>query len=88
MIRATGTKPAIIAGDLLGHADGVFGDVGPELAQADVVGVVEHAAVGVAAPVDEVLARLLGGRRDHDRAVELLGQDRGRRLPARNCPGR
>ena len=70
------------ADDHLGHffggSDGILGDMGPEFPQAHVVGVIEHAAVGVAPPVDEVLAGLLGGRRDHDRPAELLGQD-GRR---------
>jgi hypothetical protein len=77
MTRATGKNPAII-GHLFRGADGVFGDVGPELAQTHVVRIVEHAAVGVAASVDKVIPGLLGGRRDHDRPVESLGQDRRR----------
>jgi hypothetical protein len=56
--------------------------IGTNLAQAHVVGVVEEAAISVSAPVDEVLSRFLGGGGDHDRAVELLGQDRRRGLGA------
>ena len=65
-------------GDFVGHADRIIRDVRPQLAQADVVGGVEHAAIGIAASVDEIFSCLLGGGREHDRAVEALGQD-GRR---------
>ena len=62
-------------GDVLGGADGILGDPGLEVAHAEVVGAVEHAAVGVAAAVDKVLAGLLGGGGVHDRAVEVLGDE-------------
>ena len=45
-----------------------------------VVGGVEHAAVGVAPAVDQVLAGFFSGRGEHDRAAEVLGEDRLRPL--------
>ena len=62
-------------GDVLGGAHGVLGDVGLQVAHAQVVGAVEHAAVGVAPAVDQVLAGLLGGGGVHDGAVKLLGDE-------------
>ena len=67
--------------DILGGADGILGDVALEMAHAEVVGAVEHAAVGVAAAVDEV-AVTLGGGNEHAGAVEVLGNQRLGRLGA------
>ena len=50
------------------------------MAQAEVVGAVEHAAVSIAAAVDEVLACLFRSGHIHDRAVELARNQRLRRL--------
>ena len=61
--------------DVLGGADGVLGDPGLEMAHPEVVGAVEHAAVGVAAAVDKVVAGLLGGGDVHAGAVEILGDE-------------
>ena len=47
----------------------------PEVAHPEVVRAVEHAAVGVAAAVDEV-AVALGCRDEHDGPVEALGDER------------
>ena len=63
--------------DLRCGAHGVFGDVALELAHAQVVGAVQHAAVGVASAVDEV-AVSLGGGHEHAGAVKVLG-DQGLR---------
>lgn len=52
------------------------------MAQAEVVRAVEHAAVGIAAAVDEVLAGLFRSGHVHDRAVELAGNQGLRRLRA------
>ena len=67
-------------GDILRGAHGIGGDIGLEMAHAQVVGAVEHAAVGVAAAVDEVLAAFLSGSHIHDGAVKPLGDERFRRL--------
>ena len=58
-------------GAVLGGADGILGDVGLQVAHAQVIGAVEHAAVGVAAAVDHV-AVALGSGDAHGGAVELL----------------
>ena len=68
-------------GDVLGGAHGVLGDVGLQVAHAQVVGAVEHAAVGVAPAVDQVPVPL-GGGGVHHRAVKPLGDDGLRRLRA------
>ena len=52
------------------------------MAQAEVIGTVEHAAVGIAAAIDEVLARFFGSGDVHDRAVEFAGNQRFRRFRA------
>ena len=67
-------------GELFRRADRILGDEGFEVAQAEVVGAVEHAAVSIAAAVDEVLARLFSCGHIHDRAVELARDQRLRRL--------
>ena len=56
-----------------GGAHGIFGDVGLQVAHTQVVGAVQHAAVGVAPAVDHV-AVTLGGGDAHGGAVELLHQ--------------
>ena len=60
-------------GALLGGTHGVLGQVGLQVAHAQVIGAVEHAAVGVAAAIDHV-AIALGGGHVHGGAVELLAQ--------------
>ena len=69
-------------GELFCRADRILGDEGLEVAQAEVVRAVEHAAVGIAAAVDEVLASLFRSGHVHDRAVELAGNQGLRRLRA------
>ena len=59
-------------GDVAGGAHGILRDVALQVAHAQVVGAVQHAAVGVAAAVDHV-AVALGRRREHHGAVEILG---------------
>ena len=66
---------------LLGGAHRILRDVGLQMAHAQVVGAVQHAAVGVTAAVDQVAVAL--GRRDvHRRAAKLLAQQRLGRLGA------
>jgi len=77
-MRAAGMNSPIIAAISSGMPTGLFRDMRAEPAQADVVRGVEHPAVGIAAAVDEILARLLGRGGEHDRSGEALGQD-GRR---------
>ncbi len=60
--------------DVLGGAHRILRDDRLEAAQPQVVGAVEHAAVGVASAVDEVVAGLLRSRSVHDRAVEVFGE--------------
>ena len=62
-------------------AHGILGDVGLQVAHAQVIGAVEHAAVGVAPAVDEVAVALCGGN-VHGGTVKLLAQQRLRRLGA------
>ena len=70
-------------GDLVRRAHGVLGDVDVlEGLQADGVAGVEHAAVRVAAAVDQVVAGLLSRRDEHRRAAELVGQHGLRALGA------
>ncbi len=69
-------------GKLFCRADRVLGDECLEVAQAEVIGAVEHAAVSIATAVDEVLARLFGSGHIHDRAVEFACDQRFRRLRA------
>ena len=59
----------------------VGGDVGAEMAHTQVVGAVQHTAVGVAASVDQV-AVAFGSRDAHRRTVEFLDQQRFRGLGA------
>ena len=61
--------------------DGVFGDVSLQVAHAQVIGAVEHAAVGVAAAVDHV-AVAFGSGNAHGRAIELLDKQGLGRLGA------
>ena len=49
-----------------------IGDIALQMAHAEVVGAVEHAAVGVAAAVNQV-AVALGRRHEHAGAVKVLG---------------
>ena len=60
---------------IFGGADRILGNIAPEVAHAEVVGTVEHAAVGVATAVDEI-AVTLGGRHEHAGTVEVL-RDQG-----------
>ena len=59
-------------GDIVAGAHGILGDVGVNVAHAQVVGAVQHAAVSIAAAVDHV-AVALGCRHKHAGAVEVLG---------------
>jgi hypothetical protein len=61
-------------GDVGRRAHGVLGDVGRDVAHAQVVGAVEHAAVGIAAAAHQV-AVALGGAHVHARAIEALGDE-------------
>ena len=61
-------------GQFPGGADGVLGDIALEVAHAEVVRAVEHAAVGVAAAIDEV-AVALGRRHKHAGAVKVFGDE-------------
>ena len=70
-----GHKLGHLVGQLLGGAHGILGDIAGQAAQAQVVGAVEHAAVGVAAAVNQV-AVALGGSHEHAGAVKVLG-DKG-----------
>ena len=63
-------------GHVLRVADRILGHHGLDLAQAEVVRAVEHAAVRVAAAVDQVVHALLGGGGVHDRAVKVLRDKR------------
>jgi len=67
--------------DIGSRADRVFGDVTLEVAHAEVIRTVQHAAVGVAAAVDEV-AVALGGSHEHARTVKVLCNQRFGRLGA------
>ena len=63
-------------GDLVGQffsgAHGIFRNIALQMAHAQVVGAVQHAAVSVAAAVDHVSVAF-GGSHEHDGSVELLG---------------
>ena len=59
---------------LLGGAHGILGDVAGKAPQPQVVGAVEHAAVGVAPAVDQV-AVALGGSHKHAGVVKVLGDE-------------
>ena len=62
------------SGDILGRSHGILRDVGAEVPHPQVVGAVEHPAVGVAPAVDEV-AVPLGGGHVHTGAVEVPGDE-------------
>jgi len=62
-------------GDILGGADGIFGDVGLDVAHAQVVRTVQHAAVSVASAVDKVSVAF-GGGNEHAGAFKIFG-DKG-----------
>ena len=57
----------------LGIAHGIFGNVGAEMAHAEVIRAIEHTAVGIAAAADEI-AVALGCRHVHDGTVKLLAE--------------
>ncbi len=59
-----------------GVADGLLGYVGARLAQAQGLAGVQHAAVGIAAAVDEVVLGLLGSGAEHRRTLEPVGNHR------------
>ena len=65
-------------GQFIRRAHGHLRDVDRHVAQVEVDGGIEHAAEGVAATVDEILARLLAGCARHHRPVDVLGEDRQR----------
>ena len=62
-----------LVGQFLGGAHGILGNIALQVAHPQVVGAVQHAAVGVAAAVDHI-AVTLGSRHVHHGAVEILGQ--------------
>ena len=59
---------------LLGGAHRILGDVSLQVAHAQIVGAVEHTAVGVAAAVDHV-AVALSGRHEHAQGLGGLGAE-------------
>ena len=67
--------------DVPGGADGVLGDIAPEMAHAEVIRAVEHTAVGVAAAIDKVSVPL-GGGHEHAGAVKVFGDEGLGRLGA------
>ena len=69
-------------GQLLRRADGRFGNVRLQVAHAQIVGAVQHAAVRVAAAVDHISVAL-GRRHEHARAVKVGGDQRFRRFRAK-----
>ena len=73
-------------GDLVGQffsgAYGIFRDIALQMAHAQVVGAVQHAAVSVAAAVDHVSVAF-GGSHEH----ETSGRSGFRAFPVRSCPG-
>ena len=69
-----GHKLRHLVRQLLGGAHGILGDVASQAPQPQVVGAVEHAAVGVAPAVDQV-AVALGGSHKHAGAVKVLGDE-------------
>ena len=71
---SNGDKLPDHVGALLGGAHGVLRQVGLQVAHTQVIGAVEHAAVGVAAAVDQI-AVPLSGSHIHGGAVKLLAQD-------------
>ena len=58
---------------VLGVAHGILGDVGLDARELEVVGSVQHAAIGVAAVTGQHAGVLLRRRDVHDGAAELLG---------------
>jgi len=68
-------------GDIVGGADRVFGDVALQMPHAEVIRTVQHAAVRIAAAVDQV-AVALGGCDKHARAFKILGDERFGRFRA------
>ena len=66
---------------LLGGTHGIVRDVGLQVAQTQVVGAVQHAAVGVAPAIDQVSIPFRGSHIHHG-TVEPLGQNGLRRLRA------
>ena len=68
-------------GDILRRSHRVLGDIGAQMPHPQVVGAVQHPAVGVAPAIDEV-AVPLGGGHVHTGAVEVFGNQCLRRLRA------
>ena len=62
-----------LVGAILGVAHGILGDVGLDAGQLQVVGSVQHAAVGVTAVAGQHAHVLLGGGDVHHGAAEQLG---------------
>ena len=60
-------------GALFGSAHGVLRDISLQMAHAQIIGAVQHAAVGVAAAIDQV-AVALGSGHIHGGAVKFLAQ--------------
>src|SRR5699024_7277907 len=58
--------------NLVGSAHRILGDHSLELAQAQVIGAVQHTAISVATAIDKVVAVFLGSSHIHHRAGELL----------------
>ena len=63
------------AGHLFGRSHGIFRDIALQFAHAQIIGAVQHAAVGVATTVDHV-AVALGSGHKHAGAVEIFGDER------------
>ena len=70
-----------LVGQLLGGTHGVFRNIALEVAHPQIVGAVEHPAVGVAPAVDHV-AVALGGGHKHTGAVKVFGDEGLRRFGA------
>ena len=76
-----GDKLGDHSGDVLRRAHGVLGDIALEMPHPQVIGAVQHSAVGVAPSVDQVPVPLGGGHK-HAGAVKIPGNQRLRRLGA------
>ena len=70
-------------GAVFGVAYGVFGDVGLDLPQLQVIAGIEHAAVGVAPAAHQVVPAFLCRGNEHAGAVKVLGQKGLRNLRAK-----
>ncbi len=74
---------AVYLGKFSGSAYRVFRDIGLPMAQLQVIACIEHAAVGVAPALDQVLPGFLRCRNDHRRPVKFLDQQRFWRFRAK-----